>query len=186
MLLWVERALAGPAAKGGARRRNPWHAFFRRKADGRNLQPAENAAVLNAHQVHLLRKSFAAIEAHGAIAALLFYRLLFQRHPGLRPLFTGGIEEQSAKLIAMLGALIAMLGEDRHLTAELEAMGARHAGYGVCASHYDAVGHALLAMAAEVMGEHFTAEVRDAWTALYRMVAEAMQRGAAAAAIPAR
>lgn len=130
-----------------------------------------------------MRKSFAAIEAHGAIAALVFYRLLFERHPGLRALFKGSIEEQAAKLIAMLGALISMLDQRENFFTELEEMGARHAGYGVRDEHYDAVGHALLGMVAEVMDSQFTPEIRHAWAELYRTVAAAMQRGAASAAL---
>lgn len=141
---------------------------------------------MNPPQIHLLRKSFAAVEARGCLAALVFYRLLFARHPELRPLFKGGIEEQAAKLTAMLGALLSLLERGDALLAELEEMGARHAEYGVRDAHYTAVGDALLAMLAEVLDDDFTPATEAAWSALYHLVEQAMKRGAARAACAAR
>ncbi len=137
------------------------------------------------HHTHLIRKSFAAIEAHGSIAALIFYRRLFELDPDLRPLFRSDIEVQAKKLTDMLGALIGLLERGRTFGAELEAMGARHAGYGVRDDHYATVGKALLAMLAEVLGEEFTPSVREAWASLYARVEMHMKHGAAAGAPPA-
>jgi hemoglobin-like flavoprotein len=130
-------------------------------------------------QVHLIRKSFAELSYHNHVAALVFYRRLFQLDPELRPLFTGDIEEQSRKLMDMLGALIAMLERPVGLEIELRAMGARHAGYGVKDPHYATVGAALIDMLAETLGEKFTPEMRDAWLALYGAVESTMKAGAA-------
>ena len=131
---------------------------------------------------HLIRKSFATVEAHGSIAALIFYRRLFELDPELRPLFKGDIEVQAKKLTDMLGSLISLLEQGGALEAELEAMGARHAGYGVQDSHYATVGEALLTMVEEVLGDDYTAETEEAWTILYQAVEMLMKRGAAAAA----
>lgn len=131
---------------------------------------------------HLIRKSFATVEAHGSIAALIFYRRLFELDPELRPLFKGDIEVQAKKLTDMLGSLISLLEQGEALEAELEAMGARHAGYGVQDSHYATVGEALLTMVEEVLGDDYTAETEEAWTILYQAVEMLMKRGAAAAA----
>jgi len=137
------------------------------------------------HHTYLIRKSFATIEAHGSIAALIFYRRLFELDPELRPLFQGDIEVQAKKLTDMLAALIGLLERGSALEAELEAMGARHAGYGVRDAHYTTVGSALLGMVEEVLGSDFTPEVKEAWTALYQAVEILMKRGAAAAAAAA-
>ncbi len=132
-------------------------------------------------QVHLIRKSFAELTRHDHVAALVFYRRLFQIDPKLRPLFTIDIEEQSRKLLDMLGVLIAMLERPVGLELELKAMGARHAGYGVREEHYATVGRALLEMLAEVLQTGFTGEVREAWAALYDVVETLMRQGAAEA-----
>jgi hemoglobin-like flavoprotein len=126
---------------------------------------------MTAHQVYLIRKSFAELARHDHVAALVFYRRLFEIDPTLRPMFKGDIEVQSKKLLAML---------ERRLGLELElrAMGSRHAGYGVKDSHYATVGRALLDMLAETLDTKFTPEVRAAWTALYGAVEATMKAGA--------
>jgi hemoglobin-like flavoprotein len=134
---------------------------------------------MTTEQVHLIRRSFAALARHEHVAALIFYRRLFEIAPELRPMFKGDIEMQSKKLIEMLGVLIAMLERPHGLELELKAMGARHAGYGVKDEHYAVVGAALLDMLAETLGEGFTPEVRVAWIALYGAVEATMKAGAA-------
>ena len=129
-------------------------------------------------QVYLIRKSFAELARHDHVAALVFYRRLFEIDPALKPLFTGGIEEQARKLMEMLGVLIAMLERPLGLDMELRAMGARHAGYGVKDEHYATVGRALLDMLAETLDKDFTPEVRAAWAALYGAVEGTMKTGA--------
>ena len=137
-------------------------------------------------QVHLIRKSFAELSRHDDVAALVFYRRLFEIDPALRSLFTSNIQEQARKLMDMLGALIAMIERPVGLDIELRAMGARHAGYGVKNEHYTTVGSALLDMLSETLGSAFTAPVRAAWTALYGAVETTMKTGAAEATLPAQ
>ena len=111
--------------------------------------------------------------------ALIFYHRLFTLDPSLRSLFHTNIDEQGQKLIQMLGVAVALLDKPFALVPSLEAMGRRHIGYGVEDRHYDTVGATLLDTLAECLGDVFTAEVKDAWAALYALVAGAMRRGAA-------
>ena len=129
-------------------------------------------------QVYLLRKSFAELSRHDHVAALVFYRRLFEIDPSLRPLFTSNIEDQARKLLDMLGVLIAMLEQPVGLELELKAMGARHKGYGVKTSHYQTVGRALLDMLKEVLGEKFTPQMEEIWLGLYLTVEKVMLSGA--------
>lgn len=135
---------------------------------------------MNPHQVHLIRKSFAELARHQEVAALVFYRRLFELDPNLRPLFKGDIQEQAKKLTDMLEALIALLESPAGLDVELRAMGARHADYGVKDAHYATVGQALLDMLAGTLDSGFTPEVREAWTTLYGAVEATMKAGATA------
>ncbi len=132
-------------------------------------------------KAYLIRKSFAVVEARGSLAALVFYRRLFEAFPSVRPLFKNDIEEQAKKLTDMLASLISLLDRGGALMAELHEMGARHATYGVKDAHYPAVGQALMEMLDEVLGKDFTPEVREAWSELYAAVVTAMRDGAAAA-----
>ncbi len=129
-------------------------------------------------QVHLIRKSFAELQRHQHVSALVFYRRLFELDPTLRPLFKGDIEEQSRKLLDMLAALISLLESPLGLELELREMGLRHASYGVKEAHYATVGQALLDMLSGTLAKHFTPAVREAWTTLYGTVAATMQAGA--------
>ncbi len=57
---------------------------------------------INPEQVHLIRKSFAELARHDHVAALVFYKRLFELDPSLKGLFSNDIEEQSRKLLDML------------------------------------------------------------------------------------
>ncbi len=130
-------------------------------------------------EIHLLRKSFAAIESQAEVAALLFYRRLFGLDPSLRPLFKGDIEEQSRKLMDMLGLALSLSANTTALESELRELGARHRTYGVRDEYYETVGQAMIGMLADVLGAQFNPRVRDAWMSFYRFMAEAMKSGAA-------
>lgn len=134
-------------------------------------------------QTYLVRKSFAEIERHHEVAALVFYKRLFELDPGLRPMFKNDIVVQSAKLVDMLATLISMIERPGDLMSELRLMGARHKTYGVKDEHYPMVGQALLAMVRETVAEAYTPEMEDAWKALYAAVSSTMLEGAAEVAL---
>jgi hemoglobin-like flavoprotein len=130
-------------------------------------------------QRHLLRKSFQAVEAAPLVAALIFYRRLFELEPRLRPLFKTDIEIQSAKLVDMLRLSLSLLERPAALAAELEELGARHVTYGVKEEHYELVGQALLEMLQQVQRNGFDAQTRAAWVQLCGLIQTTMLRGAA-------
>lgn len=131
--------------------------------------------------IHLLRKSFAEIERQTHMAALEFYRRLFEACPHLRPMFSTEIEAQACKLMDMLSFSISLLERPAELMPELERLGARHVDYGVKESHYDDVSTALFGMLRSVLGAGYTAEVDEAWRQLYATIRDAMLRGARSA-----
>lgn len=135
-------------------------------------------------QRHLLRKSFQAVEAAPIVAALIFYRRLFELDPRLRHLFKTDIEVQSVKLVEMLRVSLALLEKPGALQQELEELGARHVNYGVKKEHYVTVGQSLLEMLAEVQKNGFDTETRAAWTELYQVIETAMLRGASRISAP--
>ena len=51
---------------------------------------------MTTESLHDLRKSFQKVEAQGHVAALVFYRRLFEIDSSLRPLFRNDIEAQKA------------------------------------------------------------------------------------------
>jgi hemoglobin-like flavoprotein len=78
---------------------------------------------------------------------------------------------------------LAVKGLDRPeaLLPALAALGRRHAGYGVNKHDYETVGEALLWTLEQGLGPSFTPDIREAWAALYRLVADTMCEAAGAA-----
>jgi hemoglobin-like flavoprotein len=130
----------------------------------------------------LIRTSFAQLEPRAGIVSLLFYQRLFNLAPGLQSMFTGDIEAQGVKLMAMLRAVTDGLDAPGDIVPALHEMGRRHAGYGVRDSQcqYDLVGQALLETFADVPGSGFPTGAREAWAAAYDWIASFMKAGAAA------
>jgi len=130
-------------------------------------------------QIELVQATFEAVQPIADKAAELFYNRLFEIDPSLRHMFRGDMREQGRKLMQMLAVAVAGLQRFDQLLPAVEDMGRRHAGYGVRDEHYTTVAEALLWTLGQGLGDAFTDEVREAWTAMYVAVATAMQRGAA-------
>jgi hemoglobin-like flavoprotein len=133
-------------------------------------------------QIHLVQTALPFIVAEKEQVARLFYSRLFQLDPALRDLFKDDLTKQGQKVVTMLGTLIAGLNRPEQIVPILSALGQRHAGYGVQDSHYATVGAALLWTLERCLGPTFSADMRDAWIALYFVVSRTMIAGARAGA----
>ncbi|HIK10427.1 MAG TPA: pentapeptide repeat-containing protein, partial [Oscillatoriaceae cyanobacterium M33_DOE_052] len=106
---------------------------------------------------------------------------LLATHPELRPLFAGTeMPKQQKKLLNSLVLVVEGLRNPEALAQVLQALGARHVGYGTTAKHYGPVGQALLATFEQYLGENWTPEVKKAWTNAYRAITAQMLKGAGA------
>ncbi len=137
---------------------------------------------MNARQIALVQSSFTRVAPIAETAAELFYQRLFELDPSLRPMFRGDMKDQGKKLMAMLGSVVGGLRHLDRLVPGVRALGARHVDYGVRDEHYDTVGAALLWTLDQGLGDAFTDDVRDAWTAAYTLLATTMKDAAAEAA----
>ena len=137
---------------------------------------------MNPKQIELVQSSFAQVAPIAEVAAALFYQRLFELDPSLRPMFRGDMIEQGKKLMTMLGSVVGNLRHLDRIVPGVRALGARHADYGVRDEHYDTVGAALLWTLDKGLGEGFTDDVREAWTAAYTLLAGTMKDAAAEAA----
>jgi hemoglobin-like flavoprotein len=127
-------------------------------------------------QETLVQSSFAKVAPIADAAASLFYEELFRRDPALRALFKADMVEQRHKLMAMLGVAVAHLDDWDRISAAVVALGRRHVGYGVKPADYETVGAALMATLEQGLGDDFTPQVRDAWSACIAKVAGEMLR----------
>lgn len=130
--------------------------------------------------VSLVQRSWTQVAAIAPQAAALFYQNLFTADPSLKPLFKGDMQAQGAKLMQMIGAAVGKLTDLDTLVPILQALGRRHADYGVQDAHYDTVGAALLLTLSQGLGEAFTPAVRAAWAEVYGVMAQVMKDAAKA------
>lgn len=134
--------------------------------------------MLTPSQKMLVQDSFTAIAPIADDAAALFYRRLFELDPSLRALFRGDMAEQRRKLMQMITAAVKGLDRLDQLVPVVEDLGRRHAAYGVADAHYDTVGAALLWTLEKGLGTAFTPDVREAWAAVYGLLAGTMRQAA--------
>jgi len=129
-----------------------------------------------------LRESVALLPMEHSGPANEFYRRLFELAPEVRPMFNREIGLQAKKFSEMLAWVIANLDRPDELSAEMRALGARHAGYGVTIDQYAPIGSALMWMFKHTLGNRFTPEMEDAWLEFYAFISFEMERGAREAA----
>jgi hemoglobin-like flavoprotein len=126
-------------------------------------------------QIDLVQSSFVQVAVVAEDVASMFYWRLFTLDPELRAMFRGDMKEQGKKLMTMIGTVVGNLRHLEKIVPGVQALGARHAGYGVREEHYDTVATALLWTLEQGLGHTFTDEVRDAWTAAYTLLANVMK-----------
>jgi nitric oxide dioxygenase len=137
-------------------------------------------------QIADVKRTWAMVAPIADQAAILFYDRLFAIDPATRPLFRRtDMAAQRATLMGTLALVVKGLDELDRLVPAVEALGRRHAGYGVIAEHYASVGAALLWTLEQGLGAAFTPAVREAWTTAYGILAGVMQDAAAEAEAPA-
>ena len=118
-------------------------------------------------QVKLVQQSFAKVAPISETAAVLFYDRLFEVAPQVRAMFPADMTEQRKKLMAMLVAVVNGLANLDSILPAASALAKRHVAYGARAEHYPVVGSALLWTLEKGLGEAWTPELADAWTAAY-------------------
>jgi len=142
---------------------------------------AEPAAGPTPEQVALVQESFEKVAPIAETAAELFYNRLFELDPSVKPLFKGDMTEQGKKLMSMIATAVKGLDNPDKLLPAVQQLGRNHVGYGVVDAHYDTVGAALLWTLEQGLGEAFTRDVKDAWMAVYTLLASVMKDAAAQA-----
>ena len=130
-------------------------------------------------QIELVKASFVAMQSRADELTETFYEMLFAADPSTRVLFTREPSEQRAVFLNELRELVRTVGRLEEFRRVTEALGARHAGYGVEVHHYASVGQALLGAIEQVLGDDATPETMKAWRLTYDLVAETMMAGAA-------
>ncbi|CCE04653.1 putative nitric oxide dioxygenase (NOD); flavohemoprotein [Bradyrhizobium sp. STM 3843] len=136
-------------------------------------------------QIALVQDSFAKVAPISDQAAIIFYDRLFEVAPQVRALFPDDLTEQRKKLMGTLAVVVNGLTNLPSILPAASALATRHVGYGAKAEHYPVVGGALLWTLEKGLGDAWTPEVAEAWSAAYGtlssyMIAEAYDKKEAA------
>ena len=133
-------------------------------------------------QIDLIRASWTKVEPIADTAAQLFYGRLFELDPRTKVLFRRtDMEAQRRNLTQTLTVVVKSLDKLDAIVPAVQALGRRHAGYGVRAEDYDTVGAALLWTFEQGLGPDFDDATREAWAAAYGLLASVMIDAAAEA-----
>ena len=141
--------------------------------------------MITPQQKELVQKTWVMVVPIADKAAELFYGRLFELEPEYKAMFKNDMTEQGKKLMKTINIAVEALNDVEPLVPTLKQMGADHAGYGVKDRDYNVVGAALLWTLEQGLGDTFTDEVRNAWGAVYELLASVMKQGAAEASVAA-
>ena len=132
-------------------------------------------------QIALVQASWKQVAPIAEQAAELLYGRLFELDPSLKRLFRGDMKEQGRKLMTMMTYVVGSLTRLESLVPAVQALGRRHAGYGVEDRHYATVEAALIWTLETGLRAAFTKDVEQAWRTAYGVLAATMKEASHAA-----
>ena len=134
---------------------------------------------MNPRQIGLIKESWDKVFPIADKAAKLFYGKLFELDPELKKLFPEDMTEQGRKLMTMINTAVNSLDNLEAVVPAVQESGKRHVDYGVKDEDYDTVGEALIWTLGVGLGDDFTDDVKQAWVAVYGVLATTMKDAAA-------
>ena len=133
--------------------------------------------MMDADQIALVRASLPEVFAPGASAGLVFYDRLFVLAPTLRAIFPEELDDQATRLATAITRAVGLLDDPKALRDAMAGLGISHMKYGLGPEAYDLVGAALLHTVRTRLGEAYTPDMQDAWSAAFAEIAAEMQIG---------
>ncbi|MEV4975721.1 globin domain-containing protein [Streptomyces scopuliridis] len=147
------------------------------------LAPAERPAPVDdpnaSPDAILVRRTLAEIAPVSDQVTSYFYSLLFVRHPDLRGLFPVAMDAQRDRLLKALLTAAEHMDSPAVLTGYLRQLGRGHRKYGTQATHYPAVGEALLGALSRYAASSWDDETEGAWVRTYTTISQIMIDAAA-------
>jgi hemoglobin-like flavoprotein len=103
-----------------------------------------------------------------------FYALLFADAPEVRAMFHGDPAEQRRKFMSTLAVLVGSLDDRDKLFSVARTLARQHVHYGVEASHYPALGAALIGALESRLGAEWNEDTAAAWSRVYQFLSRHM------------
>lgn len=125
----------------------------------------------------LLEESLTLVDLPDSGLTVRFYDILFERYPGVKPMFQRDTRVQAEMLRTAVVSVLDHLEDADWLTTNLHALGKRHASLGVTRPMYTAVAECMIAAMSEIGGEAWTPAMTTAWEEALGAVATIMLDG---------
>lgn len=141
---------------------------------------------MTGEQIRLVRVTWLQAAPMAQTVARFFYERLFELDPEVRRLFgCTDMVLQRRELLVRLTVCVGALDHVDTVRSPLEGLARRNAQYGAQDRHYALAVSALLWTLEQVLGEAYTPEVHEAWSAACRALTAIMREAAAAGALAA-
>jgi hemoglobin-like flavoprotein len=140
-------------------------------------------------QIRLVRSSFTKIEPIASQVGEAFYNKLFNTAPETRQLFKEDMSFQHQKFMSVVNELVSLhlrslislpvtlLNSSEAAMPTIYELGKRHVEFGVTPAHFGLMRSALIETLAELLGDEFTPQMREAWEAAFDVMANVMKKG---------
>ncbi|MEU7281325.1 globin domain-containing protein [Streptomyces sp. NPDC045431] len=145
----------------------------------RSEAPRPEAPETGSPDARRVRRTLAEVAPVADKVTSYFYALLFTRHPELRSLFPAAMDAQRDRLLKALLTAAEHMDDPAVLTGYLQHLGRGHRKYGTEASHYPAVGEALLGALSRYATTTWDDETEAAWVRTYTTISQIMIDAAA-------
>ncbi|MET9478796.1 globin domain-containing protein [Streptomyces sp. NPDC006638] len=173
---------AAPPAAAGAPGAQPPAAVPPPESPAPTPAPASAAPVEDPNaspDAILIRRTLGEIGPVADQVTSYFYALLFVRHPDLRSLFPVAMDAQRDRLLKALLTAAEHMDSPAVLTDYLRQLGRGHRKYGTRATHYPAVGEALIGALTRYATNTWDEETEGAWVRTYTTISQIMIDAAA-------
>lgn len=129
---------------------------------------------MTAQQISLVQQSWEKIKPEIQATGETFYAKLFEKAPQIRHLFQENVSSQAGRLGYMLTYIVGRLDKLDTITDDIQRLAVRHNRYGAEPEHYAIVGECLIATLEEKLGSAWNKSLKQAWSAAYKILADAM------------
>ena len=130
-------------------------------------------------QIELVRSSFQRLADIPERAGEIFYKRLLELDPRARQLFWGNMQHQGKALFLMLELIVKSLDIQDKIVPIIFDLGKRHAMYGVRERDFKPFEQALIDTLSSTIGDDFTHDEREAWSAAFAFLADIMREACA-------
>jgi len=130
---------------------------------------------MDLRQIRLVEVTFTKVAAAGDGVVDAFYEELRAFDPALSAAVATGLAAQRRNLLTTIESIIASLRQPDRIFEPAQKLAIRNGEFGALSQQTSFVGNALLRTLKRQLGADYTEEVRDAWIAAYRLLADAMR-----------